>query len=205
MIKSGIFLLSTAFIITGCSSILPDPAPAPAVYRLSTAQQNVSQSLSAMVVRVDRPNASNVFETTNIIVSPDGRRLSAAGGAKWSELIPVLIQDSFIEVLGQRPSLVGVVPSSGARTNTRVHITVKSFEAQFDQGETNSPLAIVHYSVTHANASNRNLLGTFDIRKEVRASEARISSIVEAMDQANSEALNAAADWLEGQAALTKS
>ena len=205
MMKSKLILLGAALYLTGCSSILPEPAPAPAVYRLSTAKVNVPQSPTAMVVRIDRPNASNVFETTSIIVSPDGRRLSFAGGAKWSELIPVLIQESFIDIMGQRANLVGVVPSSGARTNTRVHITVKSFEAQFDRGQENPPLAVVHYAVTHANASNRNLLGTFDIRKEVRASEARVSSIVDAMDRANSQALNAAADWLEGQASLAKS
>jgi len=205
MTKFRIFIIGATLSMAGCSSFLPKPAPAPTVYRLSPAQVNVPQSPTAMVVRIDRPNASNVFQTTNIVVSPDGRRLSAAGGSKWSETIPVLIQENFVDVLGQRETLVGVIPSSGARTNTRVHVTVKSFEAHFDRGESNPPLAVVHYAFTHSNASNRNLLGTFDIRKEVRASEARVSSIVDAMDRANSQALNAAADWLEGQALLTKS
>lgn len=183
--------------LSGCVSLLPEPVAAGTVYRLSTAKQSVPQAANAFVVRIDRPSVSNIFETTDIIVSPDGRRLASASGAEWSELIPVMIQSSFVEVLGQHPNLVGVIPSSGARTDTRVHLTVKNFEAQFDQGEASAPLAVVHYAVTLSNASNRNLLGSFDIRRTVRANEARVSSIVQAMDTANQQALEEIAQWLE--------
>jgi len=195
-IKSAI-IGGVALSLGGCVSILPDPAPAEAIYRLSLAQQNVPQGPTATVVRIDRPSAPSIFETQDILVSPDGRRLASASGAMWSEAIPVMIQSSFLDVLGQRAELVGVIPSSGARTDTRVHLTVKRFEAQFDQGEERAPLAVVHYSVSLSNASNRNLLGSYDVNKTVRASEARVSTIVEAMDKANREALNAVADWLE--------
>ena len=191
--------LASAFFVSlsGCVSLLPEPAPSGTVYRLSTAKQSVPQTANPFVVRVDRPSVSNVFETTDIIVSPDGRRLASASGAEWAELIPVMIQNSFVDVLGQFPNLVGVIPSSGARTDTRLHLTVKNFEAQFDQGSTSAPLAVVHYSVTLSNASNRNLLGSFDIRKAIRAKEVRVSSIVDAMDNANQQALEEIAEWLE--------
>ena len=183
--------------LSGCVSLLPEPAPAGTIYRLSKTKQSVPQSINPFVVRVDRPSVSNVFETTDIIVSPDGRRLASASGAEWAELIPVMIQNSFVDLLGQYPNLVGVIPSSGARTDTRLHLTVKNFEAQFDQGSNSAPLAVVHYSATLSNASNRNLLSSFDIRKAIRASEVRVSSIVEAMDNANQQALDEIALWLE--------
>lgn len=201
MIKSSFlkssFVLSALASLTACVSLLPEPAPADNIYRLNVARERAPQAASAKVIRVDRPSASIVFETQDIIVSPDGRRLAVAGGAKWAEVIPVLVQESLIDVMGQRPNLVGVIPSSGARTNTRIHLTIKSFEARFDQGEANSPLAVVHYSITLANASDRNFMGSFDVEKTVRADAARVSAIVDAMDEANKAAMNAIADWLQ--------
>ncbi len=191
------FIFGAIVALTGCVSLLPDPVPAATVYRLSSAKQGIPQSPNAFIVRVDRPSVSNEFETRDIIVSPDGRRLAAAGGAKWAELIPVMIQNSFVDLLGQHEDLVGVIPSSGARTDTRIHLTVKGFEAQFDQGEKTAPLAVVHYAITLSNASNRNLLNSYDVRKTVRAREARVSEIVRAMDEANQQALDAIANWMK--------
>lgn len=191
-------LLSTLFMcLTGCVSLLPDPVPAGTVYRLSKAKQNVPQSPNPFIVRIDRPSVASVFETTDIIVSPDGRRLASASGAEWAEVIPMMIQGSFVDLMGQYPNLVGVIPSSGARTDSRLHLTVKSFEAQFDQGEDGPPLATVHYGVSLLNASNRNLLGSFDVKKTIRAGEVSVSSIVKAMDNANHQALEDVIVWLE--------
>lgn len=190
-------LFGAAFILSGCVSLIPDAAPADVVYRLSAANEGVAQSPTAKVIRIDRPRAASVFQGQDVVVSPDGRRLASAAQAKWAEPIPDMVQNSFVDILAQRPGLVGVIPSSGARTDTRVHLTIKSFEARFDQGEGTAPMAVVHYAVTLSNASNRNLLSTFDVKKMVRSSDIRVSTIVEAMDNANQQALNEITDWLE--------
>lgn len=192
-----IFLLSVTAIFSGCVSLLPDPAPSDVVYRLSASSEGVPQSSAAKVVRIDRPRAASVFQGQDVVISPDGRRLASAAQAKWAEAIPDMVQNSFVDVLAERSGLVGVIPSSGARTDTRVHLTIKSFEARFDQGEGAAPIGVVHYAVTLSNASNRNLLSTFDVKKTVRSSDIRVSTIVEAMDKANQQALNEIADWLE--------
>lgn len=190
-------LIGTVMIMSGCVSLLPDPAPADVVYRLSASYQGVPQSPTAKVIRIDRPRAASVFQGQDVVISPDGRRLASAAQAKWAESIPDMVQNSFVDVLAERSGLVGVIPSSGARTDTRVHLTIKSFEAHFDQGEETAPMAVVHYAVTFSNASNRNLLSTYDVKKTVRSTDIRVSKIVEAMDSANQQALNAIADWLE--------
>jgi len=192
-----LLLIGTTIMLCGCVSLLPDPAPANVVYRLSASNQGVPQSPTAKVVRIDRPRAASVFQGQDVVISPDGRRLASAAQAKWAESIPDMIQNSFVDVLAERSGLVGVIASSGARTDTRVHLTIKSFEARFDQGEDAAPMAVVHYAATLSNASNRNLLSTYDVRKTVRSSDIRVSKIVEAMDDANQQALNAITDWLE--------
>jgi len=190
-------LLGATLVFSGCVSLLPDPAPADVVYRLSESHEGVPQSPTAKVIRIDRPRAANVFQGQDVVVSPDGRRLASASQARWAESIPDMIQNSFVDVLAERAGLVGVIPSSGARTDTRVHLTIKSFEARFDQGNDVAPMAVVHYAATLSNASNRNLISTFDVKKTIRSSDIRVSMIVEAMDNANQQALNAIADWLE--------
>lgn len=182
----------------GClSSVLPEPAPADSIYRLTPISQTQQPAEDAMVVRVDRPTAPKVLMGQKVVVSPDGRRLAHAGQARWAQAIPDLIQSSFFDMLGTRPGIEAVLPTSGARTDTRVHLTVRNFEAQFDQGPESAPLAIVQYKATLSDAATRNLIGTYDVRKTARAYAPSVSAIVEAQDKANADALAEIADWLE--------
>ena len=190
-------LACMAFVgLSGCN-VLPDPLPADTIYRLRSMPQTVEAYDDASVIRVDRPSASIVFQSRDVIVSPDGQRLASAAQAKWSEVMPVLVQQAFIDVLESRPKLIGVLPASGARTDTRVQLAIKNFEAQFDRGEGAAPLAVVDLSVTFANASNRNLLGTYNVRKTQRADAASVSAIVRAISEANLAALADISEWLE--------
>lgn len=192
-----LILIATTAALTGCVSLLPDAQPADAVYRLTPSRVSVPANANAVVMRIDRPIASTVLAGRDIVISRDGRELVTAGGARWSESIPSLIQQSVLGELGQRKTIVGVEPTAGARAEFRMSLAIRNFEVTFDNGEDSGPLAIVHYGVTVANASSRELVSTYDVRKTVRASEARVSSIVEATDTANSQAVSEIADWLE--------
>lgn len=196
-IASKAALVATALSLSACvSDLIPDPQPADVVYRLSVDSASVAAKPSAYVLRVDRPAMSKALQGQRIVVSPDGRRLAVAGQARWAEPLPALIQSAFLDVMAGRDDLVGVLPTSGARSEFRVHLTVRNFEAHFDNGEDAAPLAVVHYAVTLSNASNRNLLGTYDIRKTQRASSFSVPQIVQATDSANRAALNDVSDWI---------
>lgn len=189
--------MSVALLGSAClSSVLPKPAPADVVYRLSTASNAVEPAADAHIVRVDRPFLSKAMQGRDIIVSPNGRELAVAGGAKWAEPLPAMLQSAILDSMAIRPDLVAILPTSGARTEYRVHMTVRHFEAEFDQGEGRAPLAVVQYGVTLSNASNRNLIGTYDARQTQRASDYRVSDIVVAQDNANQAALSEINDWI---------
>jgi ABC-type uncharacterized transport system auxiliary subunit len=157
MKATGKIMLCATFglMLTACVSILPEPEPASVVYRLESSDVALPAAPDADVIRIDRPTAPLALSGQNIIVSPDATRLAVAAQARWSEDIPILIQQSMLEELGRHPSLTGVGPLSGARAEQRLHITVRNFEARFDNGEASPPLAIVHYTVTLSNASTR--------------------------------------------------
>lgn len=199
-LKASAVMLS-ALLVGGClSSLIPEPAPADIVYRLSSVGGSVPANEDAMIVRVDRPTVPTILGGKYIIVSPDGQRVATASQAVWSEPVPTLIQNSFFDALAARRKLVGVLPTSGARSTHRAHLTVRNFEARFDRGEDAAPLVIVHYTATVSNASSRNLIGTFDVEKTERAATRAVSSIVNAHHAANRAAMTDIADWMESLA-----
>lgn len=185
-----------ASVLSACS-VLPDPAPPNIVYRLSMAGEAVTPDRDATVIRVDRPSAISVFNTRSIVVSPDGRRLATAAQAEWPEGTPTMLQQSLIDAFSRSSKIIGVLPQSGTRTDTRIHLTIKNFEAQFDQGESAAPKAVVAYDVTLANATDRKLISTFSTKQTVRAKAARISAIVTALESANNDAMQEIVDWVE--------
>lgn len=201
---AGVISLAACSSIT---SIIPDPKPADTVYRLSISSQEltVQPNADAIVVRVDRPTVPRPLAGNDVTVSLSRNRLLSASGAEWAEKIPDLIQGSILDVFSSRPDIIGVLPVSGARTELRVHLTVRNFEALYDNGQDSPPLAVVRYTATLANASNRNLLGSYEVRKTYRAADNRVSEIVKAQDAANYEAIKSVADWLVNLSPKTSS
>jgi cholesterol transport system auxiliary component len=203
---SRILLISAVSAsLTACVSILPEPAPAPAVYRLATNTAPIDTNTNAEIIRVDRPAASQIFSSTDIVVTRDGQKLSAIAQAQWSEVTPVVIQDAMIDALAGSSQFIGLIPTSGARTETRLHLSIKNFEANFDNGPESAPLAVVQYRVTYARADDRSLLGTHSVRKTMRAQSINVSSIVAAIEDANDAAMSDIVTWLEAQKAKGES
>lgn len=189
----------SAALLSACVSVLPDPAPANTIYRLLAPGQSVASAPDAVIVRIDRPGGQNIFETKDILLSPDGRSITMAAQAQWAELLPLMLQDSLLDHMNQTSNLIGVVPSSNSRSDTRLYLTIKNFEAQFDNGEANAPLAVVKYMVTLVNASDRKLIDSYITEQSLRANEVRVSSIVRAMEGANSAAMRDIIRWVETQ------
>lgn len=199
------FILGIALIgslgASGClSSLLPEPAPANNVYRLSSDLQ-VSETAArtqsnAHTIRIDRPNTPKALQGYDLLVSTDENRLVTIAKAEWADSLPTQIQRSFVSHLNTRSDLIGILPTSGARSTYRAHITVRNFEARFDQGEEQAPLIIVDYLVTLSNAGSRNLIGSQSFHTERRASSIRVSDIVASKSAANLNTLSDISDWM---------
>lgn len=183
----------------GCTSfLLPEPAPANQIYRLGVTQQSIPKSDSAVIIRVDRPKASRFLQGKDLIVSLSDQRLASVKQAQWEESIPDMVQNTFVNLLSNREGLIGVLPSSGVRSDIRISITIKRFEAYFDNGMSNAPLIIVHLSSTLSNASDRSFIGTHDTMKVERSKDIKVSSIVQSINKGNTEAISEIIDWLNG-------
>lgn len=199
MMSRTLIILTTAASLSGCLTLLPDPSPAPSVYRLDTTVQLANKAATAEIIRVDRPTSPQIFNANDIVVTQDGQKLSTIAQAKWSEATPNVIQNAMIDALGSSSRFIGMSPMSGAQTKTRLHLEVKNFEANFDNGPQSAPMAVVQYRVTYARADDRSLIGTHMVRETMRASSINVSSIVSAIEKANGAAMADIVTWLENQ------
>ena len=205
------FAVIGTFGISGClSTILPAPKAGGHVYRLSSdllasETANLVTSTTAYTVRIDRPNAPKALQGYDLVVSTDGNRLVTIADAEWADTLPTLIQRSFLSHLNAQPDLIGILPTSGARSTYRAHITIRNFEARFDQGEEAAPLILVDYLVTLSDAGSRNLIATQSFHAERRANSIRVSDIVDSKSRANRDLLGEISGWMVQKLANTPS
>ena len=110
-----------------------------------------------------------------------------------------------VEALGSSSQFIGLIPTDGVQSDSRLHLSVKNFEANFDNGSDSAPLAVVQYRVTYVRAADRSLIGTHTVRETVRAQSINVTSIVSALEQANSAAMADVVSWLETQKSSDRS
>ncbi len=194
------FLFTLPIMLGGCLSLLPEPKPAPTVYRLympvNHATQNTNDKIfNKTVINIDYPQAAKALAGSDIVLSPDGRRLTAAAGASWAEPVPAQIRQALIDEL-ENSKIIGVIPKGGTRVPYRLNIDIRRFEAVFDNGEDAPPLAIVKLRLSLTDNKTRSLIGSKTISTSQRADMRSVSSIVEAQGNATHSAMQEARQWL---------
>ena len=180
-----------------CVSLLPEPSAPPTIYRLTSANMPVEKLATAKIIRVDAPIVPASLRGPDIAVSPDGRVIAYAAGAKWDAPVPSLIQRAVIEGFDDSASLRAVSANTGAESDYLLSITVRSYEAVFINGEKTAPEARVVFDVSLVKAGGRSLIGNRLVRTDAMASEFRIERIVVAQENATREAISEIVRWAE--------
>lgn len=197
---------SIMVLSTGCLSLLPEPSPPPTIYRLTVPQSISSTSATpTTVINIEYPTAPRALSGTNIVLSPDGRRLTSAAAANWAEAVPSMLRNSLIDTLARDNQVIGVIPKGSTRVPYRLNIDLRRFEAIFDQGEDSAPNVIVQINVALTDTKTRQLIGIHTVTKQSRAGVKSVSSIVQAKDIATREAMNEIATWLASQVETSES
>lgn len=195
-------IVLSAIMVSGClTTILPEPEEANHVYRLSgdlTASSTAvsKQSENILTVRIDRPNAPKALQGFDLVIAKENSELAIVDKAEWADSLPTMIQRSFLSELNSRSDIIGILPTSGARSEYRAHITVRNFEAIFDRGDEQAPLIVVDYLVTLSDAGSRKLIGTQSFHSENRAVTNHVSDIVRAKSSSNRSNLERISDWI---------
>lgn len=192
-----ITLFMTVLPLSACVSVLPEAKDAPIVYRLNVPRSaDITPVSNTTVINIEFPQAPRALSGTDIVLSPDGRRLTAAAGATWAEPVPNQIRSALIDALAKDGKITGVIPKGGRRVPYRLNMDVRRFEAVFDRGEEAAPKAVVHINLALTDTNTRNLIGTYTVSTSERAGAKTVSAIVDAQDGATDEAMRDIAAWL---------
>ena len=191
-------LACAGLMLSACVSVLPKPAPAPTVYRLTVPEYADRQAVvPSKVINIEYPLAPRPIGGADIMLSSDNRSLTAAANAHWAEPVPDMIRNTLIDALAANSDITGVIPKGSTRVPFRLNTDVRRFEAVFDRGPESGPLAIVQLNLSLTGTKSRNLISTRTIRTEARASTASVSAIVSAQEAATLDATRQITQWLD--------
>jgi cholesterol transport system auxiliary component len=151
MIRS---LLSSALLISLLSacSILPKSEVLD-VYLLP-AQPVIAEldpPASALSLRVNKPLASQLLDSTRIAVIPSADRISAYQGARWSDRAPVLLRDRLIDAF-QQDARFAAVSSDSSRLHADLELVTDLRDAKLVNSGTQRILASQRFVVRQAAA-----------------------------------------------------
>lgn len=196
-LKLSTLAMIGALTLSGCISLLPEPAPAPSIYRLSSVDGANEVVVGSQAILIRKPDAPLALKGTEISLSPDGRRIAYAENAEWEAPIPQLIQQALIDGFEKSETLHPVTSATGIRANYALTVNVRSFEAVFVDGKKKAPEARVIVTATLTDMSERGLLGSKTVSKRKMASAREVSKIVIAQEGALRDAVDELVVWAE--------
>ncbi|GLX12507.1 hypothetical protein Pstr01_07460 [Pseudomonas straminea] len=193
-----VFVTAGALLLTGllsACSVLPKGEPLE-VYLLpsnlpvrAAGEQRESWSL-----RVNRPQSSQLLDSPRIAVLPQGDRISAYQGARWSDRAPALFRDRLIGALLD-DGRVGAVSSDDSRLQADLELSsdLRAFQSEYRNGR---PEVHILLDARLVQAGNQRILASrrFEVRQI--AGDTAVESVVKTFGAANDQLSRQLIDWV---------
>lgn len=193
-----VFVTAGALLLTGllsACSVLPKGEPLK-VYLLpsnlpvrAAGEQRESWSL-----RVNRPQSSQLLDSPRIAVLPQGDRISAYQGARWSDRAPALFRDRLIGAFLD-DGRVGAVSSDDGRLQADLELSsdLRAFQSEYRNGR---PEVHILLDARLVQAGNQRILASrrFEVRQI--AGDTAVESVVKTFGAANDQLSRQLIDWV---------
>lgn len=190
-----------AALLSACS-ILPQAAPID-TYRLPTAL-NVPDSAAPRPdgigsIRVLRPTSGNQLAGRRIAVVPDDLRISVYANAAWTDTVPELVRERLADALRASARFDAVsTDQHSLRAEFEIDTDLRTFHSEYRSG---APDAVVRIDAHLVHSDSRSVIASRSFESRVRASDAQVPAVVNAMGQAADEVAMALATWAADTAA----
>jgi cholesterol transport system auxiliary component len=195
-------LVGCSLFLTACISVLPESVPS-TVYRLSTPEPSGEVRSEAVIVGVQRPLTPRALSNDMIAMSQERGQLVFIEGAEWITPVPRLVQDLIVESMDAfEPSLIAARPEDGVRSEFELATELRSFEANYFNGDNAPPTVVVRLRARLIRSSDRRLVAVDAIGAQSVARSNTIGDIVAAFDAASQEAMASVTQWTAEQVAL---
>ncbi len=148
-------------------------------------------------LRVNRPQSSQLLDSPRIAVLPQGDRISAYQGARWSDRAPALFRDRLIAAFLD-DGRVGAVSSDDSRLQADLELSsdLRAFQSEYRNGR---PEVHILLDARLVQAGNQRILASrrFEVRQI--AGDTAVESVVKAFGTANDQLSRQLMDWVVEQ------
>jgi cholesterol transport system auxiliary component len=198
--------VSGCLLLGACAALQLATADPPRLYDL-TPKSTFADGLPTVPgrVSVEVPTATAGLNSARIALRPTPTTLEYYAGARWVDVVPVMIQNLLLESLDNtgRIDVLGreVV---GVRADLALLTHVREFQAEYDTP--GAPLVRVRLQARLIRLPRRLSVAATSEEFTVRASSTSLPAIVEAFDEAFGKALKRIVEWavIEAAAAQTE-
>ncbi len=192
------FVTAGALLLTGllsACSVLPKGEPLE-VYLLPSnlPVRTADAPRESWSLRVNRPQSSQLLDSPRIAVLPEGDRISAYQGARWSDRAPALFRDRLIGAFLD-DGRVGAVSSDDSRLQADLELSsdLRAFQSEYRNGR---PEVHILLDARLVQAGNQRILASkrFEVRQI--AGDTAVESVVKTFGAANDQLSRQLIDWV---------
>lgn len=187
------WLLLVATTTLGACSVVPQSPPHD-IYRLppSSLGTGGGEPLD-LSLRINRPAASDLLDSTRIVVVPEGHRLSAYQGARWSAPAPVLWRDHLLDAF-HNDGRIARLSGAAERVWADVELggTLRAFQTEYHAG---GPEVVIQFDAQLVDSTGKRIIASrrFVAREAVQG--AQLPAVVDAFGRASDGLARELIDW----------
>lgn len=189
---------ASALALGACTSFTLARRRPPTLYRLTPKTTfDASQEWLGVRVLVEPPSAASGLNTARIALRPDPTGLDYFADALWVDVVPVMVQVLLAESLDASGAFDVLSPESvGLRPDFILRASIREFQAEYDNGLSEPPLATVHLQTRLLRMPRRESVATFSTKESVRADGTSLDVIILAFDEALGRVQRRIVEWM---------
>ena len=185
MTRKICLILLSAFL-TGCT-FAPRDTGNSFMFALQPAQAEQQARRNDSLV-VFMPTTSPELDTYRIALNGNGKRWDYYAGAKWSDFLPLLVQDSITKTLDETHLFKTVTTSDSGLTGDKILKTeIRAFQADYAAGRA-APVIKIRMTVSVLSRFERKPLASFTIKATQPAASNSLTAIQTAFSAAFNDA-----------------
>jgi cholesterol transport system auxiliary component len=200
MSRAHIALLAAlALLLGGCSgfSLLPHPAPPPALYRLNAAADFPSNSAApstAVQLAVAAPRAEAALDTARIALTRGPTTVDYFADAAWTDRLPLILQARLLDSFGNAHRTIAIANDGGlVRADAVLAVDLRHFEAVYS-GDA-APLWRVEITANLINQATSRVIATRGFSADMPAAANDMPAIIASADAAWRRVAHDIVDW----------
>jgi len=173
-------------LLTACTFAPRDTGSA-FMFALQPAQTEQQKTGNDSLI-VFSPTTSPELDTYRIALNREGRRWDYYAGAKWSDFLPLLVQDNITKTIDETHLFKTVATGDSGLTGDKILKTeIRAFQAEYAAGR-DAPIVKIRLTISLVSRLERKPLTSFTIKAEQPAAANTLTAIhaafANAFDQA---------------------